>query len=65
MTSPEPRAPRERQIGLFLLGIAVVLLVSSVTWFGSDRGGIGIAQVAVGLVVAAVGGLLVRRAQPR
>ncbi|GAA4730159.1 hypothetical protein GCM10023328_06230 [Modestobacter marinus] len=63
MTSPEPRAPRERLIGLFLLAVAAVLLVSSVTWFGSDRGAIGIAQVVVGLVVAAVGGLLVRRAQ--
>lgn len=65
MTSPEPRAPRQRLVGLFLLGIAVVLLVSSVTWFGSDRGGIGIAQVALALVLAAVGGPLVRRAQPR
>ncbi|MCZ2805846.1 hypothetical protein O2W18_12085 [Modestobacter sp. VKM Ac-2983] len=65
MTSPEPRAPRQRLIGLFLLGVAAVLLVSSVTWFGSDRSGIGIAQVVVGLVLAAVGGLVVRRAQPR
>ncbi|MCZ2823142.1 MULTISPECIES: hypothetical protein [unclassified Modestobacter] len=64
MTSPEPRAPRQRLIGLFLLGVAAVLLVSSVTWFGSDRSGIGIAQVVVGLVLAAVGGLVVRRAQP-
>jgi hypothetical protein len=65
MTSPEPRAPRQRLVGLLLLGIALVLLVSSVTWFGSDRGGIGIGQVVTGLVVAAVGGVLVRRAQPR
>lgn len=63
MTSPEPRAPRERLIGLFLLAVAAVLLVSSVAWFGSDRSAIGIAQVVVGLVVAAVGGLLVRRAR--
>lgn len=65
MTSPEPRANRQRLIGLFLLGVALVLLVSSVTWFGSDRGGIGIAQVVVGLVVAAVGAVVVRRAPPR
>lgn len=65
MTSPEPRANRQRLIGLFLLGVALVLLVSSVTWFGSDRSGIGIAQVVVGLVVAAVGAVVVRRAPPR
>ncbi|MCZ2811051.1 MULTISPECIES: hypothetical protein [unclassified Modestobacter] len=65
MTSPEPRANRQRLIGLFLLGVALVLLVSSVTWFGSDRGGIGIAQVAVALVAAVVGAVVVRRAPPR
>jgi hypothetical protein len=65
MTSPEPRAGRERLIGLFVLGIAVVLLLSSVTWFGSDRSGVGIGQVVLGLVLAAVGGFLVRRAAPR
>ncbi|MCZ2821547.1 hypothetical protein O2V63_14475 [Modestobacter sp. VKM Ac-2977] len=65
MTSPEPPADRQRLIGLFLLGVALVLLVSSVTWFGSDRGGIGIAQVAVALVVAVVGAVVVRRAPPR
>ncbi|GAB3356043.1 hypothetical protein [Modestobacter lapidis] len=62
MTSPEPRAGRERLVGLLLLGIAVVLLVSSVTWFGSDRGGVGIGQVVLGVVLAGVGGFLVRRA---
>jgi len=65
MTSSEPRARRERLIGLLVLGIAVVLLVSSVTWFGSDRSGVGIGQVVLGLVLAAVGGFLVRRARPR
>jgi hypothetical protein len=65
MTSPAPRAPRERLAGLLLLGIAVVLLVSSVTWFGSDRAGVGIGQVVLGLVLAAVGAFLVRRARPR
>lgn len=62
MTSPAPpNARRERLVGLLLLGVAVVLLVSSVSWFGSHRAGVGVAQLAVGAVVAVVGGLLVRR----
>ena len=68
MTSPEPGSPparRERLVGLFVLGVAVVLLLSSVTWFSSDRSGVGIGQVVLGLVLAAVGGFLVRRTQPR
>ena len=68
MTSPTPgssTARRERLIGLLVLGIAVVLLVSSVTWFGSDRVGVGIGQVVLGLVLAGVGAFLVRRARPR
>ena len=69
--SPDPsprRTPeqnRARQVGLFVLGVAVVLLVSSVTWFGSDRTGVGIAQLVSGVVVAGVGGLLIRRAGSR
>ena len=69
--SPEPsprRTPeqdRARLVGLFVLGVAVVLLVSSVTWFGSDQTGVGIAQLVCGLVVAGVGGFLVRRAGTR
>jgi hypothetical protein len=65
MTSPQKGsrlAGRERLLGLLALGIAVVLLVSSVTWFSSDRSGVGIGQVALGLVLAAVGAFLVRRA---
>jgi hypothetical protein len=62
MTSP---APRERQVGLLVLGIAVVLLLSSVTWFSSDRSGVGIGQLVLGLVLAVIGAFLVRRAQPR
>ncbi|MCW2697969.1 MAG: uncharacterized protein JWR62_3054 [Modestobacter sp.] len=65
MTSPQSRAGRERLAGLLLLGIAVVLLLSSVTWFGSDRSGVGIGQVVLGVGLAAVGAFLVRRAQPR
>lgn len=57
-----PEQDRARLIALFVLGVAVVLLVSSVTWFGSDRAGWGAAQVVVAVVLAAVGGLLYRRA---
>jgi hypothetical protein len=68
MPSPEPGSPlarRERLVGLLVLGIAVVLLVSSVTWFSSDRAGVGVGQVVLGVVLAGVGGFLVRRAQSR
>ena len=66
MTSPQPGsrpAARERLVGLLVLGVAVVLLLSSVTWFGSDRAGVGIGQLVLGVVLAAVGGFLVRRAR--
>ena len=56
------RPRRERLVGLLLLGVALVLLVSSVTWFGTDRAGIGIGQLVLGVVLAVVGGLLYRRA---
>ena len=68
MSAPVPSgsrdARRERLVGLLVLGIAVVLLLSSVTWFSSDRSGVGIGQVVLGLVLAAVGGFLVRRTRP-
>ncbi len=57
-----PEQDRARQIALFVVGVAVVLLVSSVTWFGSDRAGWGVAQVVVGLLVGAGGAVLYRRA---
>jgi hypothetical protein len=69
MSSPEPRPTRdprrERLIGLLLLGIAVVLLVSSVTWFGTGQQVVGIGQLFLGAVLAVVGGLLYRRATRR
>jgi len=68
MTSPEPGSPparRERLVGLLVLGVAVVLLLSSVTWFGSDRSGVGIGQLVLALVLAGVGGFLGRRSPPR
>jgi hypothetical protein len=62
MTSPAP-ARRERLLGMLLLGVALVLLVSSPTWFASDQGGVGAAQLVVALVLAGVGVWLYRRAQ--
>jgi hypothetical protein len=75
MASPEPGVPssgdggrtardarRERLIALLALGVAVVLLVSSVTWFGTGQSGVGVGQVVLGLLLAAVGGFLYRRA---
>jgi hypothetical protein len=66
VTTPEPasrRDPRrERLVALLLLGVAVVLLVSSVTWFGSGRQLVGVGQLFLGAVLAVVGGLLYRRA---
>jgi hypothetical protein len=61
MTSPAAR--RERLVGMLLFGVAVVLLVSSPTWFASDRVGVGIAQLVLGLVLAGLGVWLGRRAQ--
>ena len=45
MSAPVPgsrNARRERLVGLLVLGVALVLLVSSVSWFASDRAGIGV-----------------------
>jgi hypothetical protein len=67
MSAPDPvpgssrDARRERLVGLLVLGIALVLLVSSVTWFASDRAGVGVGQVVLGVVLAGVAGFLVRR----
>jgi uncharacterized membrane-anchored protein len=61
---PGPRDPRrERLVGLLVLGIAVVLLVSSVTWFTSDRAVVGVGQLVAGAVLAGVGVFLTRRAR--
>jgi hypothetical protein len=65
MSAPVPsgsrNARRERLVGLLVLGVALVLLVSSVTWFASDQAGVGIGQLLLGGVLVAVGGVLVRR----
>jgi hypothetical protein len=68
VTAPEPGSPparRERLVGLLVLGVAVVLLLSSVTWFSSDRTGVGIGQLVLALVLAGIGGFLVRRSPLR
>jgi hypothetical protein len=66
MADPAPGtsrdARRERLVALLVLGVAAVLLISSVTWFGTGQEGVGIGQVALGLVLAGVGGFLYRRA---
>jgi hypothetical protein len=59
---PTRDARRERLIALLVLGVAVVLLVSSVTWFGTGRTAVGVGQVVLGLALGAVGGVLYRRA---
>ncbi|MET0764706.1 MAG: hypothetical protein ABWY29_07550 [Blastococcus sp.] len=66
MADPAPGtsrdARRERLVALLVLGVAAVLLVSSVTWFGTGQEGVGIGQVVLGLVLAGIGGFLHRRA---
>lgn len=59
---PSRDARRERLVALLVLGIAFVLLVSSPTWFASGQTWVGIAQLVVAVLLAAVGGLLYRRA---
>ena len=65
MSSPRPAARRERQVALLVAGVAVVLLVSSPTWFASEQAGVGVAQLFLGAVLAAVAVLLHRRARRR
>jgi hypothetical protein len=54
---------RERLYGLLALGVAVVLLVSSVTWFGTGQALVGIGQLVLAVVLAGVGAVLYRRAK--
>ena len=69
MAAPDPGTPasrdqgRERLIGLLLLGVAVVLLVSSGTWFGTGQQIVGIGQLLLGVVLAAAGGVVYRRSR--
>lgn len=63
MTSP--RDGRERLLAILVAGVAVVLLVSSVTWFASDQAAVGVAQLFLAVVLAGVAASLYRRAQRR
>ena len=56
---------RERLVAILAAGVAVVRLVSSVTWFASDQAVVGVAQLFLGIVLAAVAAFLHRRAQRR
>ena len=63
-SAPGPRdTARERLYGLLALGVAVVLLVSSVSWFGTGQSLVGVAQLVVAVVLAVVGAVLYRRSQ--
>jgi hypothetical protein len=67
MSAPVPPGPRdtsrERLIALFVLGVAVVLLVSSVTWFTTGQTVVGVGQLVLAVVLLGVAGFLYRRAQ--
>ncbi|MFL6096965.1 MAG: hypothetical protein ACJ71Y_16055 [Blastococcus sp.] len=67
MTVPVPPgsrdARRERLIALLVVGVAAVLLVSSVTWFGTGQTVVGVGQLVLAVVLAGVGGFLYRRSR--
>jgi hypothetical protein len=63
-SAPGPRdTARERLYGLLALGVALVLLVSSVTWFGTGQTLVGIGQLVLAVVLAAIGAVLYRRSK--
>jgi hypothetical protein len=63
-SAPGPRdTARERLYGLLALGVALVLLVSSVTWFGTGQTLVGIGQLVLAVVLAVVGAGLLRRSR--
>jgi CHASE2 domain-containing sensor protein len=55
-------AKRERLVGLLVLGVALVLLVSSVSWFSTGQTLVGVGQLVLAVVLAGIGGFLFRRA---
>ncbi|HLM03919.1 MAG TPA: hypothetical protein VK402_01880 [Blastococcus sp.] len=66
MSDPVPgsrETRRERVLALLLLGVAAVLLVSSVTWFSTGQQVVGIGQLVVAALLAAVAVLLLRRSR--
>ena len=64
MTSPAGDG-RERLVAILVAGVAVVLLVSSVTWFASDQAVVGVAQLFLGIVLVGVAVSLYRRGSRR
>ena len=58
-----PTAGNQRTVGSLLLAIAVILLVSSVAWFGNGQAGVGIGQILVAVVLGAVGVFLFWQSQ--
>lgn len=54
---------RERLYGLLALGVALVLLVSSVTWFGTGQPLVGVGQLVLAVVLAVIGAALYRRSR--
>ena len=67
MSAPVPPASRdarrERLVGLLVLGVGAVLLVSSVSWFSTGQTLVGVGQLVLGVVLAGIGGFLLRRSQ--
>ncbi|MGY1694073.1 MULTISPECIES: hypothetical protein [unclassified Geodermatophilus] len=59
------RSRRRRLVALLVLGVGVVLLVSASTWFVGQRGGVGAAQLSVGVLLLAVSAFLFGRSRPR
>ena len=60
-----PSGRHERLVALLVLGVAVVVLLSSAAWFASAQVGAGIGQVLVGALFSAVGSFLFRQSRER
>ncbi|MGY1670626.1 hypothetical protein [Geodermatophilus sp. SYSU D00710] len=59
------KARRSRVAALLVLGIGTVLLVSASTWFVAERGGVGAAQLSVGVLLLGLSAFLFGRSRPR
>ena len=55
----------ERLVGVRVVGIGVVLLLTSVTWFSSGRSGVGIGQLVLAAGLLGAGAVLLRRSRRR